>query len=144
MENGWKKFLSDYILVQAETTLSIGIIGTIFARDIKVSLSYFFIPAILGLFYMLPCFVLYFKDDLKVWQIVLQRFIEWIMIEVGTMYTMKILFGEVISKAVYIAAFISVSVFMILTTVISDLLEKKEINDLNTKLKNIREKEELK
>ena len=136
MENGWKKFLSDYILVQAETTLSIGVIGTIFARDIKVSLSYFFIPAILGLFY--------FKDDLKVWQIVLQRFIEWIMIEVGTMYTMKILFGEVISKAVYIAAFISVSVFMILTTVISDLLEKKEINDLNTKLKNIREKEELK
>ena len=144
MENGWKKFLSDYILVQAETTLSIGIIGTIFARDIKVSLSYFFIPAILGLFYMLPCLVLYFKDDLKVWQIVLQRFIEWIMIEVGTMYTMKILFGEVISKAVYIAAFISVSVFMILTTVISDLLEKKELNDLNTKLKNIREKEELK
>ena len=140
MENGWKKFLSDYILVQAETTLSIGIIGTIFARDIKVSLSYFFIPAVLGLFNMLPCLVLYFKDDLKVWQIVLQRFVEWIMIEVGTMYTMKILFGEAISKAVYIAAFVSVSAFMLLTTAISDFLQKKEIKDLNTKLKNIREK----
>lgn len=138
-ENKWKRFFADYFLVQAETVLGMAVIGSIFARDVQIDFTYFFIPAILGAMYMLPCLILYLKEDLKIWQIILQRIVEWIFIEAGTMFVVKMTLKDKTTFPIYVAVFISVLVFEVLTYVISDQLEIKEVALLNKKLKEMKE-----
>lgn len=142
VSNAWKKMISDYIMVQAEIALSIGIIGTIFAREQPISYSYFFLPAVLGLICMLPCIILYFKEDMTIRQIVIQRVVEVIVLEAAIIGVVYYIVGAIPGKAGYIAIAFSILFFDILTYTLSYVLERKEADEINDKLKKIREHEE--
>ena len=133
--NVWKQMLSDYLVIQAETALSIAIIGSIFLSEEKITYSYFFLPAIIGIICMLPCMVTYFKEDLTIKQVITQRVIEWLVLEVAFVCLVRYLIGDKIGVAGYIAVGISVTVFDIATYGISYLLEKREADVLNSILK---------
>lgn len=138
--NAVKQMLADYILVQAETALSIGIIGSIFASEQKITYQYFFLPALIGFICMLPCVITYFKEDMTVRQIIVQRVVELIVLESALMGAVYYIVGDVPGKIGYIAIGFSILFFDIATYGISYYLEKREADILNEKLKENREK----
>ena len=138
--NAIKQMLADYILVQAETALSIGIIGSIFASEQKITYQYFFLPALIGFICMLPCVITYFKEDMTVKQIIVQRVVELIVLEIALMGAVYYIVGDVPGKSGYIAIGFSILLFDIATYGISYYLEKRETDILNEKLKENREK----
>lgn len=131
----WKQMVSDYVLIQAETALSIAIIGSIFLSEQKITYSYFFLPAIIGLICMLPCLITYFKEDMTVKQIIVQRVIEWVVLEIAILCLVRYLVGDMLSMAGYVALGISVTFFDIATYGISYVLEKREADAVNEILK---------
>lgn len=137
--DGIRRMLSDYILIQAETALSIGIIGSIFAGEQRISYQYFFLPAILGIICMLPCIITYFKEDMTIRQIIIQRVVELIVLEIAIIAIIYKMVGNALSKTGYIAMVFSILFFDILTYAVSYFLEKKEADSINEKLKQLRE-----
>ena len=95
--------ISDYILIQAEIALSFGIVGSIFAKDVSISFSYFLLPAIIGLLCIIPCIITYVKEDLTVKQIMIQRIVEWIVLEVAFIWIVYKMVGDVPGKLGYVA-----------------------------------------
>ena len=140
--NALKRMISDYILIQAEIALSFGIVGSIFAKDLSISFSYFLLPAILGLLCIIPCIITYVKEDLTVKQIMIQRIVEWIVLEVAFIWIVYKMVGDVPGKLGYVAIFFSILFFDIATYAISYFLEKREADDINKKLAQIRADEE--
>lgn len=134
--------ISDYILIQAEIALSFGIVGSIFAKDVSISFSYFLLPAIIGLLCIIPCIITYVKEDLTVKQIMIQRIVEWIVLEVAFIWIVYKMVGDVPGKLGYVAIFFSILFFDIATYAISYFLEKREADDINKKLAQIRADEE--
>ncbi|MDD6810356.1 MAG: DUF3021 family protein [Lachnospiraceae bacterium] len=141
IRNAFRKMLSDYIIIQAEIALSIGIIGSFFAGDEPISYHYFFLPAILGLVCMLPCLITYFKEDMTIRQIILQRVIEFLVIEAAIIASIYYIVGDALGLAGYIVMFFSILFFDILTYGLSYWFEKKDADAINRKLKADRERE---
>ena len=140
--NALKRMISDYILIQAEIALSFGIVGSIFAKDVSISFSYFLLPAIIGLLCIIPCIITYVKEDLTVKQIMIQRIVEWIVLEVAFIWIVYKMVGDVPGKLGYVAIFFSILFFDIATYAISYFLENREADDINKKLAQIRADEE--
>lgn len=140
--NALKRMISDYILIQAEIALSFGIVGSIFAKDVSISFSYFLLPAIIGLLCIIPCIITYVKEDLTVKQIMIQRIVEWIVLEIAFIWIVYKMVGDVPGKLGYVAIFFSILFFDIATYAISYFLEKREADDINKKLAQIRADEE--
>ena len=134
--------ISDYILIQAEIALSFGIVGSIFAKDVSISFSYFLLPAIIGLLCIIPCIITYVKEDLTVKQIMIQRIVEWIVLQIAFIWIVYKMVGDVPGKLGYVAIFFSILFFDIATYAISYFLEKREADDINKKLAQIRADEE--
>lgn len=134
-----RRMISDYILIQAETALSIGIIGSIFANEQKITYQYFFLPAVLGLICMLPCVITYFKEDMTIKQIMIQRIVEWIVLEAAIIGVVYHIVGDAPGRAGYLAMVFSILFFDIATYGISYYLEKRETDTINEKLKEKRE-----
>jgi len=145
-KDAFKKMFSDYIMVQAEIALAMGIIGSIFVPDEKIPYSYFFLPAILGVICMLPCIITYFKEDMTIKQIMIQRIAELIVLEIAIIGIIYGIVGDTLGKLGYVAMFFSILFFDILSYSLSFYLEKKEADIINEKLKEnkiLREKGEL-
>lgn len=137
--NAIKKMISDYIIVQAEIALSMGIIGSIFTAEQPITYHYFFLPALLGLICMLPCLIIYFKEDMTIKQIIIQRVVEVIVLEVAIIWVVHYIVGDTPGMGGYIAIAFSILFFDILTYVLSYLLEKKEADAVNEKLRKDKE-----
>ena len=133
-----KRMVSDYILVQAEIALSFGIVGSIFAGDVSITFSYFFLPAVLGLICMLPCIIVYVKEDMTVKQVMIQRIVEWVVLEAVILWIAYKMVGDVPGVAGYVAMAVSILVLAVTSDVISYYLEKREADDVNVKLSEIR------
>lgn len=137
-----KRMVSDYIIVQAEIALSFGIVGSIFAGDVPITFSYFLLPAVLGLICMLPCIIVYVKEDMTVKQVMIQRIVEWIVLEAVILWIAYKMVGDVPGVAGYVAMAVSILAFDVASYVISYYLEKREADDVNVKLREIRAERE--
>lgn len=126
-----KQVISDYILIQAEVTLSIGVIGSIFAGTQKVPYSYFFLPLLIGAICILPCLIIYIKEDLTIKQVVVQRLVELIVLEFALLLVLKQILGSTLSGAGYIAVMVSVLILDVMTYLIKWLYQKRDANQIN-------------
>ena len=133
-----KRMISDYILVQAEIALSFGIVGSIFAGDVSITFSYFLLPAVLGLICMLPCIVVYVKEDLTVKQVIIQRVMEWIVLEIVFLWGTYQMVGGIPGMLGYGVVAFTILFFDVASYTISYYLEKREADDINRKLNEIR------
>ena len=133
-----KRMISDYILVQAEIALSFGIVGSIFAGDVSITFSYFLLPAVLGLICMLPCIVVYVKEDLTVKQVIIQRVMEWIVLEIVFLWGTYQMVGDIPGLLGYGVVAFTILFFDVASYTISYYLEKREADDINRKLNEIR------
>ena len=140
--NALKRMISDYILIQAEIALSFGVVGSIFAKDVAISFSYFLLPAIMGLLCIIPCIITYVKEDLTVKQVIVQRIVEWIILEIVFVCAVYKIVGDAPGKTGYVAIVFSVMFFDASTYFISYFLEKREADDINKKLELLRAEDE--
>lgn len=130
----------NFLNVIAETTLSIAIIGAIFAGDVKITYHYFFLPIILGVAYMLPCLPVYLKENMSVKQVMVQRIVELVIIEAGTLFIAHLLIGEHLGIVGYIAVGASVLIFDVLSYLTQYIYEKSKAEKINKIISNMRGK----
>ena len=135
-----REFIFDYITVVAENTLAIAVIGRIFVRDASISFVYFFLPFVLALICMLPCIPIYLKEDMTVKQILLQRGIELVVLEIAMCFAIRFVMGESFPQIGYVAILISTAFFDVLSYLIKWYLEKEEADKINRKIKEHRRK----
>lgn len=137
-----REFLFDYITVVAECTLAIAVIGSIFARNNSIGFLYFFLPFGLALICMLPCIPIYLKEDMTIPQIMWQRGIELVILEIAMCAAIRFIMGDSMPKIVYIAILISTAVFDVLSYLVKWYLEKEEADKINRRIAEHREKTE--
>ena len=130
----------NFLNVIAETTLSIAIIGAIFAGDVKITYHYFFLPIILGVAYMLPCLPVYLKENMSVKQVMVQRIVELVIIEAGTIFVAHLLVGEHLGVVGYIVVGASVLIFDVLSYLTQWIYEKSKAEKINKIIANMRGK----
>lgn len=137
-----KSIALNYLIIVAETTLSVAVIGSIFAGDIAINYSYFYIPIVLSVFYMLPCLPIYLKENMTVKQVMIQRFVELIIIEAATLFAAYLLIGAKLGVGGYIAVGVSVLIFDIATYALQWVFEKNEADKINKIISEMRNKSE--
>lgn len=135
-----REFIFDYITVVAESTLAIAVIGSIFVSDASISFVYFFLPFVLALICMLPCIPIYLKEDMTVKQVLLQRGIELVVLEIAMCLAIRFVMGESFPQIGYVAILISTAFFDVLSYLIKWYLEKEEADKINRKIKEHRRK----
>ena len=135
-----REFIFDYITVVAENTLAIAVIGSIFVRDASISFVYFLLPFVLALICMLPCIPIYLKEDMTVKQVLLQRGIELVVLEIAMCFAIRFVMGESFPQIGYVAILISTAFFDVLSYLIKWYLEKEEADNINRKIKEHRRK----
>lgn len=133
-----REFLFDYIVAVAENTLAIAVIGSIFLGDAAVSFFYFFVPFVLALICMLPCVPIYLKEDMTIRQILIQRGVELIVLEIAMYAAVKLMFGDVMPRVGYILVMFSVAFFQTMSYLIKWYLEKEEAEKINRKIQEHR------
>lgn len=136
-----KSIALNYLIIVAESTLSVAVIGSIFAGDIAINYRYFFIPIALGVFYMLPCLPIYFMENMTIKQVMIQRIAELIVIEAATLFAAYLLIGEKLGVGGYIAVGASVLIFDVATYVLQWIFEKNEADKINKIISDMRKKQ---
>ncbi len=137
-----REFVFDYITVVAENTLSIAVIGTIFVRNESITFVYFFLPFVLALLCMIPCIPIYLKEDLTVKQVLIQRSVELVMLEIAMYWVIRFLIGDMLPAAGYVAILFSVAFFDVLSYLIKWYLEKEEADKINRRIQERRKRRE--
>lgn len=137
-----REFIFDYITVVAENTLSIAVIGTIFVRNESITFVYFFLPFVLALLCMIPCIPIYLKEDLTVKQVLIQRSVELVVLEIAMYWVIKFLIGDMLPAAGYVAILFSVAFFDVLSYLIKWYLEKEEADKINRRIQERRKRRE--
>lgn len=130
----------NFFNVIAETTLSIAIIGSVFAGQVQITFHYFFLPIILSVAYMLPCLPVYLKENMTVKQVMVQRIVELIIIEAGTLFVAHLLVGEYLGVVGYIVVGASVLIFDVLSYLSQYIYEKSKAEKINKIITNMRGK----
>lgn len=137
-----REFIFDYITVVAENTLSIAVIGTIFVRNESITFVYFFLPFVLALLCMIPCIPIYLKEDLTVKQVLIQRSVELVVLEIAMYWVIKFLIGDMLPAAGYVAILFSVAFFDVLSYLIKWYLEKEAADKINRRIQERRKRRE--
>lgn len=135
-----REFIFDYITVVCENTLAIAVIGSIFVRDANINFVYFFLPFVLAFICMLPCIPIYLKEDMTVKQILVQRGIELVVLEIAMCLAIYFVMGEMLPTLGYVAILISTAIFDVLSYIIKWYLEKEEADKINKKIAEHRKK----
>lgn len=136
-----KSIALNYIIIIAETTLSIAVIGSIFAGDVTIDYRYFFLPFALSVLYMLPCLPVYLKENMTVKQVMIQRIAELVIIEAATLFAAYLLVGEKLTAGGYIAVGASVLIFDIASYLLQWIFEKNEADKINKIISEMRNKQ---
>ena len=127
-----REFLFDYITVVAECTFAIAVIGSLFARNNSISFIYFFLPFGLALICMIPCIPIYLKEDMTIPQIMWQRGIELVVLEIAMCAVIYLIMGDSVSTAVC----------DVLSYLVKWYLEKEEADKINRRIAERRRKNE--
>ena len=137
-----REFLFDYITVVAECTFAMALVGSLFAGNISIRFVYFFLPFGLALICMLPCIPIYLKEDMTIPQILWQRGIELVVLEIAMCVAIYLIMGDSVSKIVYVAILISTAVCDVLSYLVKWYLEKEEADKINRRIAERRRKKE--
>lgn len=133
-----REFVFDYITVVAENTLAIAVIGSIFVPNASISFLYFFLPFVLAFLCMLPCIPIYLKEDMTIKQVLIQRSVELIVLEIAMYVAIRFVVGEMLPKSGYVAILFSTAFFDVLSYLIKWYLEKEEAEKINRRLREHR------
>ncbi|MCR5046442.1 MAG: LytTR family transcriptional regulator [Treponema sp.] len=132
-------FFRDLFFVETECVLSFALVGTIFARSQNISYAHFFIPLLLGLICMLPCIPVYLFESMTIPQVIVQRTVEFFVLEAVCLWTANHLAGNFLGKAGLVVVAASFLFFDALSYSVAYLMEKVESRRLNKRIKELSE-----
>ena len=135
-----REFLFDYITVVAECTLAVAVIGSVFAGNSNITFLYFFLPFGLAFICMIPCIPIYLKEDMTIPQIMWQRGIELVVLEIAMCLTVRLVMGDGLPRSVYVAILVSTAFFDVLSYLVKWYLEKEEADKINRRIAEYRKK----
>ena len=89
---------------------------------------------------MLPCIPIYLKEDLSIKQVLIQRVVELVVLEIAMYVAVRFVMGELLPTAGYIGILISTAFFDVLSYLIKWYLEKEEAAKINRRIQELRAK----
>ena len=134
-----KKIVYDFFVIQAESAMSFAIIGSIFLPKQAITYHYFFLPFIMGIICMLPCLPVYLIENMTIKQVIFQRVVEFVVLEVAILYIMHIILGNHLPTLGYVAIGLSILILDIFTYTLSWYFEKDQADKLNEQIKKLRQ-----
>lgn len=138
-----RRTLTQLFLIQAEAAIGIGVIGVICAKEVLVGFNLFFLPLIISLICIVPCTITYLYEGATVAQVLLQRTIEWGVIEVAVEALLYKALGNSVPNTFYVVLFFATLITDVTTYIISDYIENIEISSVNEQLKSLKNREDL-
>ena len=91
---------------------------------------------------MIPCIPIYLKEDMTIPQIMWQRGIELVVLEIAMCAVIYLIMGDSVSIVVYVAILISTAVCDVLSYLVKWYLEKEEADKINRRIAEHRRKKE--
>ena len=100
------------------------------------------LPFGLALICMIPCIPIYLKEDMTISQIMWQRGIELVVLEIAMCAVIYLIMGDSVSIVVYVAILISTAVCDVVSYLVKWYLEKEEADKINRRIAEHRRKKE--
>lgn len=130
--------LQNFILTQALITITIGVIGCVFAWNSNIPYYSFFAPFLYAFFATIPSFVLYSRQELSIRSMMFRNILHFILIEM-IMLTLVWYFSRTSEVIIYICVAFSVLLIDVSISLISYLTDKKTADKMITQIRKYRE-----
>lgn len=135
-----KSILLEFILIQAGVTLAMGIIGTMFARDIAPGYPILFVPFVFAGIGVLPGILLNSRKELTVRQLAMRKVLHLLLME-GIVLGINYMTGALFRVEIVVGLVISVLLIYIFVSAVQLLYDKRSADKMTARLQEYREKE---
>lgn len=136
----FKKYMTDFLLIQAGITLAMGMIGCIAPPEEGLDHHILFMPFVYAAFCLLPSVVTYSSKELNIRQMVFRKIIQFLLIELVVLL-ISYLAGALFSTFMFMAIMLAVAVIYAAVNWIDYVVEKSASAAMTQKLQHIKEKE---
>lgn len=140
IRNILKKYMIDFLMIQAGITLAIGIISCINPPPAGINRYMFFMPFVYAFFCLLPSFVTCSREELSIKQMVVRKVIQFILIE-SLVVLVSYFMGPLHDIFMGIAIIIAVAVIYAVVNGLDYLISKADAESMTKKLQRIKEQQ---
>ena len=123
--NSLKKYINDFLMIQAGITLSIGIISRLSPPPAGMDPNMLFMPFVYAFFCTLPSLIVYSKKELSIRQMAVRKIIQFLLIEL-TVILISYVIGALQNPFMCTAIIIAVAVVFRLVNCFSYLISKSD------------------
>ena len=135
--NTVKKYIYDFLMIQAGITLSIGVISRISPPPAGMDPDILFMPFVYAFFCTLPSLVVYSRKELSIKQMAVRKVIQFLLIEL-TVILISYVIGALQTPLIRSAIIIAVAVVYLLVNYFSYLISKSDANAMTQKIQHIK------
>ena len=136
--NSLKKYINDFLMIQAGISLSIGIISLLSPPPAGMDPNMLFMPFVYAFFCTLPSLIVYSKKELSIRQMAVRKIIQFLLIEL-TVILISYVIGALQNPFMCTAIIIAVAVVYLLVNCFSYLISKSDANAMTQKIRHIKE-----
>lgn len=133
-----KKYINDFLMIQAGVTLTIGIISCIRPLQTGVNRYMFFMPFIYAFFCTLPSLVVCSKKELSLKQMITRKIIQFVLIEL-IVFLISYVMGPLRDIFMSVAIIVAVAVVYAIVNCLDYLIAKSDAKAMTKKLLQIKE-----
>lgn len=139
----FKEMISSFFIIVTLINIAIFILGNLFRPEQRFGYEAFLAPIIYGLFSLIPFIVMYSKKELTVKQLIFRKILQWFSIEV-VLYVFGYGIDQVLHEDIgqTIGFGLSILIIYIVASVISNLLNVREAQELTALFKDFQDKHE--
>lgn len=140
IRNILKKYMIDFLMIQAGITLAIGIISCINPPPAGINRYMFFMPFVYAFLCLLPSFVTYSREELSIKQMTVRKVIQFVLIELLVVLVSCIM-GPLHDIFMGIAIIMVVAVIYAVVNCLDYLIFKADAEAMTKKLQRIKEQQ---
>lgn len=131
-----KKILMSYCLGVAGITAAIGILGSVYAPEVRFGYEAFLSPFVFGLVAVIPSLVMYSKKELSVGQMLFRQALHFVLLEACIlMFAWRS--GLVTSPGLVVSLALAVLIIDLTVHLVMWLNDKRTATELNSALKRL-------
>lgn len=134
-----KKYINDFLMIQAGITLAIGVISCIRPPQMGINRLMFFMPFLYAFFCILPSAVVYSKKELSVKQMVIRKIIQFVLIEL-IVFLISYVMGPLHDIFMSVAIIVAVAVVYAIVNCLDYLIAKSDSKAMTEKLHQMKGK----
>ena len=140
IRNILKKYMVDFLMMQAGITLAIGVISCINPPSTGINRYMFFMPFVYAFFSILPSFVTYSRKELSIKQMAVRKVIQFVLIELLVVLVSYIM-GPLHDFSMCIAIIIAVAVIYAIVNCLDYCTSKVDSEAMTKKIQYIKKQQ---